>query len=615
MRIEFPALQPILWTDVAIQDDFWSKRCDTNRKATLLHGFKMLKEHGYEENFERAGERLSGGFQGLVYQDSDVYKLLQSVAASLAIHPDQELQKQFDKWVDLIEKAQEPDGYLNTCFQLKEPEKKWRNLRDWHELYCAGHLVEAGVTDFRATGRLKLLEICIRLADHIDGRFGPAKAPGYPGHPELELALIELFRATGEQKYYDLARHFVRSRGTHYFAREHDTPEAEYNGTYWQDRVPIADVDVIEGHAVRAAYLLCAATDVVAETKDTDLERMIRRVWDSATQRRMYVTGGIGNSSENEGFTGDYDLPNESAYQETCASIAMVFWSHRMALLYRNAKYVDIMERALYNGVLSGVSLDGEKFFYENPLASAGEHHRRDWYACACCPPNISRLLSSLGSYIYAKSDGAVWINLYVAGEVDFEIGDIACKLNVETNYPWSGKVTIIPGAGDYRVMLRIPSWCESYKLSSGSTQAVDGYAAVDGPWDGNKAITLDLDMPVRMVESHPSVEANRGLVAISRGPLIYCFEQVDQKADLNTIFIPSDTKFSLGKNNELGVATITAEVYSTSQPKWPGGLYSAVSPPKKVRIEAIPYGWWDNRSPGAMAVWMPTSAPPPPGD
>ena len=614
---EFPRLRPVPWTDVEITDQFWSPRQLTNRKTTIAHGFAMLKEHGYEENFLRAGQRLEGGFQGLVFQDSDVYKILESAAASLATHPDKEIQKQFDYWVGLLEKAQLEDGYLNTYFQLKEPTKKWANLRDLHELYCAGHLIEAGVADFVGNGTRRLLNVAIKSADHIDKRFGPGKAPGYPGHPELELALIKLWQATGERRYYELARHFVKSRGTHYFAKEHGTPEGEYSGAYWQDRVPIANLDVIEGHAVRAAYLLSAATDVVRETGDSDLEKMLRRVWSNAVHKRMYVTGGIGNSSSNEGFTVDYDLPNESAYQETCASIAMVFWNQRMGMLYGDSIYADAVERALYNGVMSGISLDGTKFFYENPLASAGGHHRRDWYACACCPPNISRLLSTLGEYVYMRGENSLWVNQFVAGKVDTIVGGQKVEMRADTNYPWDGKVTFTPKSeSDLEVRIRIPSWCESYDIKIGGRsikpQVQRGYAVMTAAWDGKQTIEAEFEMPIRRVQSHPSVASNVGRVAIARGPLVYCFEQADQTVDLDQIYLPIESSLAAQQDKALGVQMLVGNALAVDHFRWPGGLYRNVGEPKKVTIRAVPYAFWGNREPGKMAVWMPTSAPTP---
>jgi DUF1680 family protein len=605
-------LQPVPWKDVVVDDVFWKPRIETNRNVTLEHGFQMLEKHGYETNFIRAAQRKTGGFQGLVFQDSDVYKLLEAAALSLAVHPDSAIQKHFDHWVDLIEMAQLEDGYLNTYFQLNGIEMRWKNLRDQHELYCAGHLIEAAVADYLGSGRTNLLKIAERFAGHIENRFGRSKQPGYPGHPELELALIKLSSATGERKYFDLAKHFVKERGTHYFAREHNTPEDQYDGAYWQDRVPIAALDVIEGHAVRAAYLLSAVTDIVMQSQDPPLEAMQLRVWNNATQKRMYITGGAGNSSANEGFTKDYELPNESAYQETCASIAMVLWNYRLGLAYADSKYADMMERALYNGVLSGVALDGKRFFYENPLASSGGHHRREWYACACCPPNVARLLASLGGYAYAKTDEALYVNLYIAGKITTNLGAEKISAEIQTQYPWDGTVTIKCNVRKEKLLkLRIPEWAPSVQLRVDgkvvSPKVEHGYATVPA----SELIEIQFPMDVRTMQSHPLVEANRGRAAFSRGPLVYCFEQQDQLEDIERIFIPSETRFAIEKQVSLDVVTLVADGYAIVRNRWPGGLYASVAEPKKIKVQAIPYAFWDNRNPGKMAVWMPTSAPP----
>jgi len=574
-------MKPVPWTRVLVNDDFWSPRIEANYRSTLPHGFAMLREHGYEENFIRAGQGLDGGFRGLVYQDSDVYKLLESAVASLAIYPDDALRKDIDSWISLIENAQLADGYVNTYFQLKSPDNRWKNLRDCHELYCAGHLIEAGVCHFKACGEQRLLNIAMRFADHIADRFWTGRLEGYPGHPELELALIGLAQVTGNREYFDLAKHFLDVRGTHYFAEEHET--TDYDGAYWLDRIPLADLDALEGHAVRALYLMCAVTDVVAETADEKLEAMQRRVWENLIEKRTYITGGVGSSAKNEGFTEDYDLPNDTAYQETCASIAMVFWNHRMAMFYEDAKYVDAMETALYNGVLSGVSLDGTKFFYENPLASDGSRRRTEWYECACCPPNISRLLSTLGSYVFAHDGDSLWVNLFISGASEITIG-----AKVDTNYPWEGKVVITPNPGAFTLNLRIPGWCEKFTVSVDG-ERVDatpskGYVAIRREWDGQNSVVLELEMPVRINHPHPAVEANRGRVAISRGPMVYCFEQVDQAFELDTLRIDGSTDF-----NQLFDPKIQAFVLTT-----PAGA------------KAVPYARWGNRDPGKMLVWVP---------
>ena len=402
-------LRAVPFTDVKITDAFWLPRQETNRVASLPVNLENLEKSGNLEDLRLAAQRATNGFRGPVFMDSDLYKALEAASYSLAIHPDPALEKQLDEIIATLAAAQQSDGYLNSYFTVKEPTKRWTNLRDWHELYCAGHLFEGAVAHYQATGKRSYLDVATKLADHIDSVFGPApKRLGYPGHPEIELALIKLWQATGERRYFELARFFVEQRGQHYFAAEHNTPPAQYDGAYWQDDVPICDHNNIKGHAVRAAYLMSGATDVARETGDPALLAMLNRVWRNATEKNMYLTGGIGPSAHNEGFTADYDLPNLTAYQETCATVALAQWSHRLALLYGDAKYADVVERALYNGVLSGVAQDGTKFFYVNPLESTGNHHRSEWFGCACCPPNISHTLASLSGYAYAQSDDSI---------------------------------------------------------------------------------------------------------------------------------------------------------------------------------------------------------------
>ena len=409
-------LRPVPFTDVQIHDSFWSPRQEVNRTASLPLNFEMLEKSGNIRNLELAAAKVTSGFTGPVFMDSDVYKALEAASYSLATHADSALERRLDEIIAKLAAAQLPDGYLDSYYIVKEPGRRWTNLRDNHELYCAGHMIEAAVAHFHATGKTNFLTVATKLADHIDSVFGPAKRMGYPGHPEVELALVKLWRATGEKRYLELARFFIENRGRNYFATEHHTPMNEYDGAYWQDDVPIYDHRNIKGHAVRAAYLLSGATDVAGETQDPALLKMINRVWRNTTERNMYITGGIGPSASNEGFTHDYDLPNLSAYQETCASVALAQWNHRLALLYGDARFADVFERSLYNGVLAGVSQDGKRFFYVNPLESEGRHHRSPWFGCACCPPNVARTIAALGGYAYAVSDHALWVNLLHPG-------------------------------------------------------------------------------------------------------------------------------------------------------------------------------------------------------
>ena len=381
-------LRAVPLPDVKIADAFWLPRQETNRLVSIPINFDNLEKAGNLADLRLAAKGVREGYQGPVFMDSDLYKAMEAASYSLATHPDAGLEKKLDEIIATLAAAQQPDGYLNSYFTVKEPGKRWTNLRDCHELYCAGHMFEAAVAHFQATGKRQFLEVATKFADHIDSVFGPPpRRLGYPGHPEIELALVKLGRATGNDRYFKLAQFFVENRGRHYFATEHRTPLDQYDGSYFQDDVPIFEHKSIKGHAVRAAYLMSGTTDVAAQTGDERLFKMLNRVWRNTTERNMYLTGGIGPSAHNEGFTVDYDLPNLTAYQETCATIALAQWNHRLALLYGDAKYADVLERALYNGVLAGVSQDGTKFFYVNPLESRGTHHRSPWFGCACCPP------------------------------------------------------------------------------------------------------------------------------------------------------------------------------------------------------------------------------------
>ena len=481
-------LRPVPFKDVKIQDSFWAPRREINRVTSIPFSLQKLEEAGNLEDLRLAGRGATNGFRGPVFMDSDLYKALEAASYSLATHPDPTLEKQLDDTISLLVAAQQPDGYLNSYFTVKEPGKRWTNLRDWHELYCAGHMFEAAVAHYQATGKNTFLNVATRYADYIDSVFGPApKRLGYPGHPEIELALVKLWRATGNPHYFDLARFFVENRGQKFFATEHHTPLDKYDGSYWQDDVPICDHQNIKGHAVRAAYLMSGVTDVATQTGDERLLQMLDHVWRNTTERNEYITGGIGPSAHNEGFTVDYDLPNPTAYQETCATIALAQWAHRLALLYGDAGYADALERALYNGVLSGVSQDGTKFFYVNPLESAGTHHRSPWFGCACCPPNVTRTLAALGGYAYAASADSLYVNLYIQGSAQAKVGDTPVALKVTTEYPWDGKVTLAltPAArAKFALRLRIPGWCHN------ATVAVN-HRAVKTPVAERNAVCL----------------------------------------------------------------------------------------------------------------------------
>jgi DUF1680 family protein len=612
-------LRPVPFTDVKIQDSFWAPRRETNRVASIPFSLRKLEEAGNLENMRLAARGATNGFRGPVFMDSDLYKALEAASYSLATDPDPALEKQVDEIISLMAAAQQPDGYLDTHFIVKEPGKRWTNLRDWHELYCAGHMFEAAAAHYQATGKKTFLNIATRYADYIDSVFGPApKRLGYPGHPEIELALVKLWRATGNQRYFELARFFVENRGRKFFATEHHTPLDKYDGSYWQDDVPIYEHQNIKGHAVRAAYLMSGVTDVATQTGDERLLSMLDRVWRNTTERNEYITGGIGPSAHNEGFTVDYDLPNLTAYQETCATVALAQWAHRLALLYGDAHYADVVERALYNGVLSGVSLDGTKFFYVNPLESAGTHHRSPWFGCACCPPNVTRTLAALGGYAYAANADSLYVNLYIQGSARAKVGDTAVALKVTTEYPWDGKVALelTPAArAKFSLRLRVPGWCQNTSVKVNrravKTPVIErGYLVLDREWKRGDRVELTLPMPVERVAANPHVKADEGLLAIQRGPIVYCLEQCDQAEPLAALWLSAGAELKAAREPGLlgGVVTITGEARSVPEQPWRRSLYQPAAPARRVALKAIPYYAWDNREAGAMKVWLPIS-------
>ncbi|WP_165249326.1 glycoside hydrolase family 127 protein [Paludisphaera soli] len=605
------------FTDVEIRGGFWGPRRETNRTVSIPMSLARLEEYGNFEDLALAARRAKEGYRGPIFMDSDLYKALEAASYSLATHPDPALDKKLDDAIALIAAAQLPDGYLNTWYIVNDLDRRWTNLRDNHELYCAGHLFEAAVAHHKATGKATLLDVARKLADHIDATFGPGKRMGYPGHPEIELALVKLGDATGEARYHDLARFFVANRGSRFFAVEHGQDPAKYDGEYWQDDAPICDHTRIKGHAVRACYLMSGATDVAARTGDAALLKMLGRVWRNTTEKNMYITGGIGPSAANEGFTVDYDLPNRTAYQETCASIALAQWARRLGLLHGDSRYADVFERSLYNGALAGVSLDGRKFFYVNPLESGGGHHRSDWFGCACCPPNVTRTLASLGGYAYATDAASLWVDLYIQGSVKAAFGGRDLKVDVETDYPWDGKVAFRPQVDEpttFAFRLRVPGWCR------GATVAVNGepvssptiergYLVVGRTWKAGDVLTLDMPMPVERVAANPNVQADAGLLALQRGPIVYCLEGVDHESDLASLYLPRDAAIAAEKAPDLlgGVVVLKGTARTAPEMDWGRSLYRAVPASADAPMRAVPYYAWDNRRPSPMKVWLPT--------
>ncbi|WFU12627.1 glycoside hydrolase family 127 protein (plasmid) [Rhizobium sp. CB3090] len=562
-----------------------------------------------------------------MFWDSDLGKSIETIAYSLYRRPNPELEARADAIIDMYEKLQQEDGYLNAWFQRVQPGRRWTNLRDHHELYCAGHLIEAAVAYYQATGKRKLLDIMSRFADYMITVFGHGEGQlrGYCGHEEVELALVKLGRVTGEKKYLDLAKYFIDERGQepHFFTeealRDGRDPAKFVQKTYEYNQAhqPVREQKKVVGHAVRAMYLYSGMADIATEYNDDSLTSALETLWDDLTTKQMYVTGGIGPAASNEGFTDYYDLPNESAYAETCASVGLVFWANRMLGRGPNRRYADIMEQALYNGAMAGLSLDGKTFFYENPLESAGKHHRWTWHNCPCCPPNIARLLASVGSYMYAAADNEIAVHLYGESKARVPLASgVTVELSQETNYPWNGAIhfEVNPDRGArFALSLRIPEWAEGATLAINgasvdlSSITVDGYARIEREWQSGDKVDLNIPLIPRMLFANPKVRQDAGRAALMRGPLVYCVETTDNGRDLNGISLAGNP--AAAQTTEIaaleGAVALDIPV-SRDEADWGSDLYRT-APPKSRSATArfVPYHLWDNREPGEMLVWV----------
>lgn len=628
-------IKNIPFTAVQITDSFWKPRLDINRDVIIPFEYEQCKKTGRLAAWKL--EYKDGkGLKPHIYWDSDVAKWIEASAYSLAKKADEDLEKKIDEIIDLMEKAQLPDGYLNSYYIAVEPEKRWSNLRDKHELYCAGHLMEAAVAYYNVTGKKKFLEIMCRYTDCIDRTFGPEKGKlkGYCGHEEIELALIKLYKVTREKRYLKLAEFFVDERGKqpYYFDLEAEkrgeTPDTyPERYSYYQAAKPVREQTSAEGHAVRACYLFAGMADVARETNDEKLLDACRKIWDNITQKRMYITGGIGSGRPGERFTFDYDLPNDSAYAETCAAIALVFFAQRMLHAEGDSKYADVIEKTLYNGILSGVGLDGKSFYYENLLEfnlaktaffkynrTAGIPDRQPWFDCACCPPNIARLLASLGDYIYSISKDFIRVNLYIGSHLKMDKENTLAEIDQITDYPWSGKVRInvTPKIETpFTVSLRYPGWCKKATVKINGRK-IDhkklisrGFIDIDRRWTKGDKIEIDFAMPVEFIGAHPEVRNNIGKTAVQRGPLVYCFEEVDNGRNLSSIILPAKACGEVIMDKALGgfagikipaqrLINEAADLYHTQK--------GSVVP---FTAYAVPYSYMENRKTGEMAVWL----------
>ncbi|TLS48138.1 glycoside hydrolase family 127 protein [Streptomyces montanus] len=625
-----------------VRAGFWHTRREVNARTSVPQGPGLLESAGNLHNLRLVAGTAQGEYQGdFPFVDSDVYKWLEAASWQLAqATPGEEgpegrrLAADVHRIISLVAEAQQSDGYLNTWFQIRRGGERYQDLRWGHELYCAGHLIQAAVAHHRSTGRDELLDVARRFADHIDSVFGPPGSgkpiDGVDGHPEIETALVELYRETGERRYLDLAGHFVDSYG-----------HGKLGGdAYSQDRVPLRSADTVEGHAVRQLYLLAGAADLAAETGDAELLGACERLWQAMTATKTHLTGGLGAHHAKEDFGDPFELPNERAYCETCAAIASIQWSWRMALLTGEARYSDLIERTLFNGFLAGVSLDGESWLYVNPLQVRDGHtdsggdqsaRRTRWFSCACCPPNVMRLLAALQHYLASGDAHGLQIHQYVTGSYRGDLDGVPVAVSTHTDYPWQGTVAFTidesPRDRPWTLSLRIPQWCRTYRVRCGTetydqsdAPVSDGWLRWERTWAPGDEVVLELGLEPRLTVADPRVDAVRGCVAIERGPLVYCLEEVDHPGTgLDDIVLDTTRPLAERHRPDLlgGVTTVVATGHRRHIPDagwWPyrpaGDTALDAAPPtdEQVRLTAVPYYAWANRQNGSMRVWLPTS-------
>jgi hypothetical protein len=636
-------LQPVPFTRVAVADAFWLPRIEMNRTVTIPFILKKNEETGRIDNFAIAGGLMQGKYRGERYNDTDVYKWIEGASYSLQVHPDPELDKYLDGVIAKIAAAQEPDGYLFTA-RTTDPAhpqpgigpERWVEENVSHELYNAGHLYEAAVAHFQATGKRALLDVAIKNADLVASVFGPDKRPGFPGHQEIELALVKLYRVTGNEKYLNLAKYFLDQRG-------HDVKLTQYppgnrfaiynDAEQIQAHKPIFEQDEAVGHAVRAAYMFTGMADVAALTGDLKYFNAVQRFWENVVNKKMYLTGGIGARHDRERFGANYELPNLTAYAETCASIGNAFWNHRMFLLTGEAKYLDVMERVIYNGVISGVSIGGQAFFYANPLESDGKFKfnedqlgRAPYFGTACCPGNISRFIPSLPGYVYAVKDDALYVNLFVGNTARIALKSQAVNIKQETRYPWDGavKITVEPEKADeFSVNVRIPGWAQNRPVPGDLYKYVDrsdekavlkvngspaglnmdkGFARIRRNWKKGDTIDLVLPMPVRRVVAQAMVKDDTGKVALERGPLVYCAEWPDNGGKILNLVLADNAQLKPEFRADMLKGIVVLKGKASAVTKNADG---SIADKKEEDFLAIPYYAWAHRGPGEMAVWL----------
>ena len=619
-------LFPVNFAQVSITDAFWLGRMNTVATSTIDACVLYTEtKTGRIRNFEKAAKH-SGVHEGVYYDDSDVYKALEAMAYSLKNNPNKQVEQKADEWISKIAAAQLPDGYLNTYYELTDITKRWTDMEK-HEDYCAGHLIEAAIAYHNTTGKRQLLDVAIRFANHIDSIFRKSNRHWVSGHQEIELALMRLYHHTGERKYLELAQWYLEERG-HGYGKGVIWDDWK-DPLYCQDGIPVKEQKEITGHAVRAMYMYTGAADVAAVTNDAGYINAMKTIWEDVVFRNMYITGGIGAQGKNEGFGVDYDLPNASAYCETCASVGMVFWNQRMNMLTGEAKYIDVLERSLYNAALDGLSLSGDRFFYGNPLASTGNDQRSEWFGTACCPSNIARLVSSLGNYIYSQSANAAWINLYIGSTVRIPVQQKFLGLSMQTGYPWKGNSTITITEAPKKpvqLRLRVPGWMKEpapgglYFYADAMPEAMmlvtvngnpvsfreeSGYAVIDRQWKKGDIVEVKTPMEVRRISSRAELTQNKDRVALQYGPMVYCIEDADNNKQAWNFILEKDAKptvyYEAGLLGGVNTINIAAKI---AVPAADGQSINIL----QKSLKAIPYFVWNNRGAGGMQVWLPTA-------